>query len=98
MSLRGAFSQKVVDFVAQDRGSGTVLAVIELDDRTHNATRDNKRDEMLRQAGYKVVRWESTRKPEAAAIRDALVATTSRGAASASISDAVTARRAGRPV
>lgn len=56
MSVRGSFSQKVVDFVAQDRGSGTVLAVIELDDRTHHATKDNKRDEMLREDSYKVVR------------------------------------------
>lgn len=96
MGLRGTFSQKVVDFVAQDRASGTVLAVIELDDRTHNASKDIKRDEMLREGGYKVVRWQSTAKPDAAAIRDALVATTSQGAASPLISDGVTARRAGR--
>ena len=82
MSLRGTFSQKVVDFVAQDRGSGTVLALIELDDRTHNAAKDNKRDEMLREGGYKVVRWQSTAKPDDAAIRDALTATATLGATS----------------
>jgi hypothetical protein len=97
MSIRGSFSQKVVDFVAQDRGSGAVLAVIELDDRTHHATKDNKRDEMLREGGYKVVRWQSTAKPDAAAIRDALVATTSQGAALPLISNTAMARRAGKP-
>lgn len=77
MSLRNLFSQKVVDFVAQDRGSGAVLAVIELDDRTHNAAKDNKRDEMLREGGYKIVRWHSTAKPDAAAISAALIASPS---------------------
>ena len=97
MSLRGTFSQKIVDFVAQDRGSGTVLAVIELDDRTHNATKDHKRDEMLREGGYKVVRWQSTAKPDAAAIREALISTTSLGAASLLTSNTTTAHRSGRP-
>ena len=97
MSIRGTFSQKVVDFVAQDRISGTLLAVIELDDRTHNATKDNKRDEMLREGGYKVVRWQSTAKPDAATIRDALSTTTSQGAASLLISNTTKAHRSGRP-
>lgn len=71
--LRGMFSQKIVDFVAQRRSDGAVVAIIELDDRTHKSGKDSKRDEMLESAGYRIVRWNSKTKPDAAAIRAALV-------------------------
>jgi hypothetical protein len=71
--LRGMFTQKIVDFVAQNRKDGTVVAIIELDDRTHNGDRDAKRDSMLASAGYKIVRWNSKTKPDSAAIRGQLV-------------------------
>ncbi|MEJ8839341.1 DUF2726 domain-containing protein [Ramlibacter sp. AN1133] len=71
--LRGMFSQKIVDFVAQRRSDGKVVAVIELDDRTHRAEKDARRDEMLTSAGYQIVRWNSRSKPDAVAIRAALV-------------------------
>jgi very-short-patch-repair endonuclease len=67
--LRGMFSQKITDFVAQRREDGAVVAVIELDDRTHNPDKDAKRDIMLTSAGYKVIRWNSKTKPDANAIR-----------------------------
>lgn len=67
--LRGMFSQKIVDFVAQRRSDGEIVAVIELDDRTHDADKDARRDEMLKSAGYRIVRWNSRTKPDAAAIR-----------------------------
>jgi very-short-patch-repair endonuclease len=70
--LRGMFSQKIVDFVAQARDDGSIVAIIELDDRTHDAERDSKRDVMLASAGYRIVRWNSKTKPDAAAIRAAL--------------------------
>jgi len=73
MSIRGTFSQKIVDFVAQDRTTGAVIAVVELDDRTHDAAKDNKRDAMLKEGGYRIVRWQSIAKPDPAAIRRALV-------------------------
>ena len=47
--------------------------MIELDDRTHNAGKDAKRDEMLECAGYRTVRWKSKAKPDAEAIRAALL-------------------------
>ena len=65
---RGSFSQKIADFVICNREM-FVVAVVELDDRTHNADRDAKRDRMLEQAGYKVIRWESKRKPTPEQIR-----------------------------
>jgi Protein of unknown function (DUF2726) len=72
MSIRGMFAQKIIDFVAQDKRSGDIVAIIELDDRTHNDAKDAKRDAMLTSAGYRAIRWNSKAKPDAAAIRAAL--------------------------
>lgn len=72
MSIRGMFAQKIIDFVAQDKRSGDIVAIIELDDRTHNDAKDAKRDAMLSNAGYRTIRWNSKRKPDAVAIRTAL--------------------------
>jgi len=71
--LRGMFSQKIVDFVAQRRTDGSIVAVIELDDRTHKTDKDARRDAMLKSAGYRTVRWNSKSKPDTAAIRAALL-------------------------
>lgn len=49
--LRGKLSQRIVDFMAQRRSDGTIVAIIELDDRTHDSEKDAKRDEMLTSAG-----------------------------------------------
>ena len=76
MSLRGKFAQKIIDFVAQDRKDGSIIAIIELDDRTHDQEKDEKRDAMLASAGYKIVRWHSKSKPDAAAIRKQLLPVT----------------------
>lgn len=42
---RNIFSQKIVDFVIFDQSIGRVVALVELDDRTHRADRDALRDE-----------------------------------------------------
>lgn len=67
------FTQKIVDFVAQNRDDGSVVAIIELDDRTHDADKDAKRDATLGSAGYRIVRWSSKTKPDAAAMRAELM-------------------------
>lgn len=67
-STRGRFAQKHVDFVICARDSLEVVAIIELDDRTHNADKDRKRDAMFEQAGYRVIRFQSKRKPSEAEI------------------------------
>ena len=67
--LRGMISQKIVDYVAQNRNDGLIVAIIELDDRTHNNEKDAKRDAMLASAGYRIIRWNSKAKPDLAAIR-----------------------------
>ena len=53
---RNGFSQKIVDFVVQDRTTGRVVALIEVDDRSHKAVRDKKRDAMTNGAGYRTFR------------------------------------------
>ena len=44
--LRKMFSQKLVDFEAQRRNDGGIIAIIKLDDRTHDLSKDAKRDGM----------------------------------------------------
>jgi len=61
-SVRGTFSQKIADYVVCDKAM-KVVAIVELDDRTHSTNKDGKRDAMLEQAGYTVVRWNSKKKP-----------------------------------
>jgi len=58
-SARGKFSQKIVDYVICDK-TFNVLAIVELDDRTHASKRasDQDRDKMMNEAGYPVVRWQ----------------------------------------
>jgi len=71
--LRGSIAQKMIDFIAMDRKTGAIVAIIELDDRTHDEDKDAKRDAMLKSAGYKTIRWQSKAKPDAAAIRQELL-------------------------
>lgn len=63
---------KRVDFVIADL-MGKVRAVVELDDRTHNSSKDKDRDFMLQSAGLRVLRWQSRDKPSEAAISTAVV-------------------------
>jgi very-short-patch-repair endonuclease len=73
MRLRGKVAQKMIDFVAQDRKTGEVVALIELDDRTHQADRDADRDSVTKLAGYRTIRWQSRRRPDNAQIRAELI-------------------------
>lgn len=68
-AVRNRFSQKIVDFVVEDRRTGEILALIELDDRTHDAMRDGRRDSMTRAAGYTTIRWHSRNRPHDEEIR-----------------------------
>jgi hypothetical protein len=61
MRTRNRFSQKIVDFVIEDRASGAILALVELDDRSHDAARDRKRDAMTATAGYRTIRLSAGR-------------------------------------
>lgn len=76
MRIRGTFAQKYVDFVICDPRTMDVVALVELDDRTHSSEKDARRDAMLAAAGYRVVRWQSKKKPAEPEIRSAMAALT----------------------
>ena len=68
LSIRARFAQKVVDYVVVDDAL-QVIALIELDDRTHVAARDAERDAISAAAGYRTLRYESRAKPESETLR-----------------------------
>ena len=72
MSLRGSIFQKICDYVVYDVDANKVVAVVELDDRTHDRKqdRDAKRDDLLSGAGITTVRFDSRKKPSAEVIRE----------------------------
>lgn len=69
---RNRYNQKVADFVLLDR-SMQVIAVIELDDSSHDGRpgQDAARSRLLETAGLRVLRFKRT--PDADALRAALV-------------------------
>lgn len=69
---RNSFSQKIVDFVIQERATGRIVALIEVDDRSHEAWRDQARDAMTARAGYRTIRIAGSARPTLADVRQAL--------------------------
>lgn len=67
-----AISQKRVDYVVCD-SELAVVCVVELDDRTHDATADQRRDAVLQSAGIQTMRWQSRCKPASHEVRAALL-------------------------
>ena len=67
-SIRGKFDRKIADFVICERRSLQVLALIELDDRTHDASADRQRDAITKAARYQTFRFQSKQKPTEAEI------------------------------
>ena len=65
---RNGFSQKIVDFVAEDRHTNELL-LIEVDDRTHNTEKDRRRDAITAAAGYRTIRIPAGMSLTAANIR-----------------------------
>ncbi|MBZ6078467.1 DUF2726 domain-containing protein [Microvirga puerhi] len=49
-----------------------IVAIVELDDRTHDARKDARRDQILASCGYTVVRFQSRTRPSSEAIREAV--------------------------
>ena len=78
-STYGRFSQMIVDFVAVDPVDGSVVALVELDDRSHSVAKDDARDARLHRAGYTVIRFGNRPWPTVTRVRerfDGLVAVT----------------------
>lgn len=61
-------AQQRVDYVVCTR-SCELVAVVELDDKTHSRVKDQLRDARLQQAGIRTVRFQSREKPRVDAIR-----------------------------
>ena len=73
-----AISQKRIDFCICDRRMMPKL-VVELDDHTHDAARDAERDDLLRWAGIRTLRFDVRRMPTTPQLRAALVAANAGG-------------------
>lgn len=62
-SDRNAFAQKIIDFVVEDPATGRVVALIEVDDRSHDPSKDRTRDAMTGAAGYRTLRIPASARP-----------------------------------
>jgi len=71
-ATRNRFAQKIVDYVVVTRDTAEVVALVELDDRTHRAERDRKRDSMTAAAGYQTIRISGRPKPTLESVRSAV--------------------------
>lgn len=60
---RNSFSQKIVDFLIHDPTTGRIIALVEVDDYSHDIARDRKRDAMTARAGYLTIRIRASTKP-----------------------------------
>jgi very-short-patch-repair endonuclease len=69
---RRRYGQKVVDLVLQDRRTGQVLVLVELDDWTHNWVKDHARDRITSAGGYRTMRLPANQRPTRASIAAAL--------------------------
>ena len=69
-SVRARFDRKIGDFVICDRRTLDVVALVELDDCTHDARTDRQRDTITQAAGYQTLRFQSKPKPTEAEIAE----------------------------
>jgi very-short-patch-repair endonuclease len=73
-SVRNRFDRKIIDFVLEDRSTGGVLALVELDDRSHDERRDRARDQITIAAGYRTIRLPAGKRPDRMSVRDRILA------------------------
>ena len=77
-SDRLRIAQQRIDYVVCD-AQCEVVAVVELDDRTHSRVKDQARDGRLEQAGIRTIRFQSRNKPTAEVIRATVLPAASTG-------------------
>lgn len=65
----GLIGAKHCDFLVCRPDSFEIVAIVELDDRTHQKDKDLERDRMTAAAGYRTLRFASKNKPSAAELR-----------------------------
>jgi len=66
--IRSHFDRKIADFIICEPRTLKVIAIIELDDRTHDPQRDRERDDITQAAGIRTLRYSSREKPSVAEI------------------------------
>lgn len=66
------YAQKIIDYVLQDRRSGEVIALVELDDATHMRRRDHARDALTDAAGYRTIRLPASHRPTLQSVHEAI--------------------------
>lgn len=66
------YAQKIVDYVLQDRRSGDIVALVELDDPTHRRPRDHARDVLTDTAGYCTIRLPAAQRPTLQSVRETI--------------------------
>jgi hypothetical protein len=71
MAFKRISNTRVDWVVVQDM---EVVAIIELDDRSHDARKDAQRDRILKSCGYRVIRFNSSRRPDPRQIQEAIFA------------------------
>ena len=67
-----SIGSKHCDFLVCEKGSLKVVAIVELDDRTHDRKKDMARDNITRSAGYNTIRFHSKNKPSLTEIKQAI--------------------------
>lgn len=70
-SLLNSIAQKSADFVVCLKDF-SLVAVVELDDRSHSAAKDDERDRLLAAAGINVIRFTVREMPTVTRIREAI--------------------------
>ena len=68
-------SQRRIDFVVCNRDSMEVRCLVELDDSSHDARRDQARDAITAQAGYRTVRVRAGRRYDIDGLRNRVLNT-----------------------
>ncbi len=66
--IRSHCARKIPHFIICEPLPLNVLAIIELDDRTHDARRDRERDAITQAAGIRTLRYSSREKPSVSEI------------------------------
>ena len=71
--VRQLYAGRICDFVLCDNKTLAPLLVVELDDKMHDFSRDEKRDAFIAQAGMRTVRFWSRNKPDAPELRESIL-------------------------
>lgn len=67
--IRNEFDRKIVDFVVVEPETGKIAFLIEIDDSSHRADKDSRRDAITKAAGYRTIRHRAGAKVDRASLQ-----------------------------